>query len=76
MKPNEGEPQAQVGGEWNFQRTFFLRGGYRLNYSTATYSVGGGVAFSVSGVALNADYAFSNYTTLGGTHRIGVGFTF
>ncbi len=76
VKPNEGEPQAQVGGEWNFQRTFFLRGGYRLNYSTATYSVGGGVAFKVSGVALNADYAYSNYTTLGGSHRIGVGFTF
>lgn len=76
VKPNEGEPQAQIGGEWNFQRTFFLRGGYRLNYSTATYSAGGGVAFNVSGIGMRADYAFSNYTTLGGTHRIGVGFTF
>jgi hypothetical protein len=76
VKPNEGEPQAQVGGEWNFQRTFFLRGGYRLNYSTATYSLGGGVAFDVAGLGLRADYAFSNYTTLGGTHRIGVGFSF
>lgn len=76
VKPNEGEPQAQVGGEWNFQKTFFLRAGYRLNYSTATYAVGGGVAFAVSGIGMRADYAFSNYTTLGGTHRIGVGLSF
>jgi hypothetical protein len=76
VKPNEGEPQAQVGGEWNFQRTLFLRGGYRLNYSTATYSLGGGVAFSMAGLGMRADYAFSNYTTLGGTHRIGVGLSF
>ena len=76
VKPNEGEPQAQVGGEWNFQRTFFLRGGYRLNYSTATYSLGGGVAFTVAGFGMRADYAFSNYTTLGGIHRIGVGLSF
>lgn len=76
VKPNEGEPQAQVGGEWNFQRTFFLRGGYRLNYSTATYSLGGGVAFTLAGLGMRADYAFSNYTTLGGTHRIGVGLSF
>ena len=76
VKPNEGEPQAQVGGEWNFQRTLFLRGGYRLNYSTATYSLGGGVAFTLAGLGMRADYAFSNYTTLGGTHRIGVGLSF
>jgi hypothetical protein len=76
VKPNEGEPQAQVGGEWNYQKTFFLRGGYRLNYSTATYSLGAGVAFGMAGLGMRADYAFSNYTTLGGTHRFGIGMSF
>lgn len=76
VKPNEGEPQAQVGGEWDFQRTFFVRGGYRLNYSTATWSAGAGAAFAVQGVGLRADYSYSNYKTLGGTHRIGIGVSF
>ena len=76
VKPNEGEPQAQVGGEWNFQRMFFLRGGYRLNYSTATWAAGAGAAFTVQGIGLRADYSYSNYTTLGGSHRIGIGVAF
>lgn len=76
VKPNEGEPQAQIGGEWNYQKMFFVRGGYRLNYSTATWSAGAGAAFSVEGVGLRADYSYSNYTTLGGSHRIGIGVSF
>ena len=76
VKPNEGEPQAQVGGEWNIQRMFFLRGGYRLNHSTATWSAGAGAAFEVEGVGLRADYSYSNYKTLGASHRIGVGIGF
>lgn len=76
VKPNEGEPQAQIGGEWNYQKMFFVRGGYRLNYSTATWAAGAGAAFSVEGVGLRADYSYSNYTTLGGSHRIGIGVSF
>jgi hypothetical protein len=76
VKPNEGEPQAQIGGEWNYQKMFFLRGGYRLNYSAATWAAGAGAAFTVEGVGLRADYSYSNYTTLGGSHRIGIGVSF
>jgi hypothetical protein len=76
IKPNEGEPQAQAGMEWNFMNTFFVRGGYRFNYSAATYSLGGGVAFDLAGIGMRADYAFNNYTTLGGSHRFGLGLSF
>lgn len=76
VKPNEGEPQGQIGGEWNYGRMFFMRGGYRLNHSTATWSAGAGAAFSVEGIALRADYSYSNYLTLGGSHRFGVGIGF
>jgi hypothetical protein len=76
VKPNEGEPQAQVGGEWNYQRMFFVRGGHYLNYSTATYTFGAGVAFSMSGIGIRADYAYNNYTTLGASHRFGLGLSF
>lgn len=76
IKPNEGQPVAQVGAEWNYQGMFFLRGGHHFNYSTATYSFGGGVALDISGFGVRADYSFSNFTVLGGTHRFGLGVMF
>jgi len=76
VKPNEGEPQAQLGAEWNFQKMFFVRGGYRLNYSIATWSAGAGAAFTLEGLGLRADYSYSDYKTLGGSHRIGIGVSF
>jgi hypothetical protein len=76
IKPNEGEPLAQVGGEASFRDFAFLRGGYRFNYSAATYSVGAGVALDVSGFGVRVDYAYNDYQTLGGSHRIGIGFAF
>jgi len=76
VKPNEGEPQAQLGAEWNYQKMFFVRGGYRLNYSIATWSAGAGAAFTLEGLGLRADYSYSDYKTLGGSHRIGIGVSF
>ena len=76
IKPNEGEPLAQIGGEYAFQNLLFLRGGYRFNYSAATYSVGAGVALDISGFGVRMDYAYNDYQTLGGSHRIGIGLSF
>jgi hypothetical protein len=76
IKPNEGEPVAQIGGEYSFRNLLFLRGGYRFNYSAATYSVGAGVALDISGFGVRVDYAYNDYQTLGGSHRIGLGFSF
>ena len=75
-KPNEGEPQAQIGGEYDFQEMFFLRGGYRLNHSVATYSFGAGFLLDVGGYGMRADYSYNDYSLLGGAHRFGVGVSF
>jgi hypothetical protein len=76
VKPNEGEPLAQAGLEWNFDNTFSLRVGRRFNYSAATYSFGGGVNLNVIGNGIRADYSYSNYLTLGTVHRFGLGISF
>lgn len=76
VKPNEGQPMAQVGTEWNYQNTLFLRAGYRLNHTVATYSFGGGVQLDVSSYRLRADYSYSKFLLLGAAHRFGVGFAF
>lgn len=74
-KPNEGAPQAGVGLEWNFQDMLFLRGGYRINNTTANYSFGAGVKGNVLGYTLRFDYSLSNFILLNTVHRFGLGIT-
>lgn len=71
-KPNEGQPLAQAGAELNFSDFLFLRGGYRINHSVATYSFGGGVRLNVE-IPIRLDYSYCDYQTLGVVHRVGIG---
>jgi len=74
VKPNEGPPLAQVGGEWNYRNMFFVRGGYHLNHAVSTYSFGAGVKLGFSGYEFRFDYSYSNFLLLGAAHRFGIGF--
>ena len=76
IKPNEGEPLGQIGGEWNYEELLFLRGGYRINNTVATYSFGAGVHVAVSSYGVRADYSYSNFRVLGAAHRFEVGLSF
>jgi hypothetical protein len=75
-KPNEGAPLAQIGLEYGFSNTLFLRAGRHFNYSAADYSFGGGVRIGVVGIQLHADYSYSSFLTLGAAHRFGFGVAF
>lgn len=72
-KPNDGQPVAQVGTEWNFQNMFFLRGGYKFNYDIATYSFGAGLHLDIGGINSRVDYSYSKFNLLGISHRFGIG---
>ena len=72
MKPNDGRPLGEVGGEWCLQNLLLLRGGYRLNHDVARYSFGTGLLVEVGGVRFRMDYAYSDFSLLGAAHRIGV----
>lgn len=76
MKPNDGQPLSQVGLEWNWKQTLYLRSGYQLNHDVARFSFGGGIYMDVSKYRLEFDYAYSDYSTLGAAHRFGLGFSF
>jgi len=75
-KPNDGQPLAQAGLEWNYNNTFFLRGGYKINYDVATYSFGAGSNVSIGGIKSRVNYSYSKYGLLGASNRIGIGISF
>ncbi|MHB1686745.1 MAG: PorV/PorQ family protein [Ignavibacteriaceae bacterium] len=76
LKPNDGKPLVQMGTEWNFENEFFVRTGYKLNYDIATFSYGTGVKLNISDMYIRIDYSYSKYGLLGGSHRIGIGWSF
>jgi hypothetical protein len=86
VKPQDSQQLIYGGTELSFFDLLFLRGGYKFNYSadedggTSTrppietsienYTVGAGLQYTVSGVNLKIDYAYSSVDLLDGTHRI------
>lgn len=73
VKPNDGQPLAQLGAEWNYNELLFFRGGYRLNHEVESYSFGTGFQFDISQFKTRFDYSYSDFDLLGATHRIGIG---
>lgn len=72
QKHNEGKPIGQMGAEWNFNRTLFLRGGYKLNSDVETFSFGAGVRWKIKQYIVSFDYSYSDYNLLNGAHRFGM----
>ncbi|RKY48897.1 MAG: hypothetical protein DRP88_01110 [Candidatus Neomarinimicrobiota bacterium] len=74
FKPNDVQPQANIGLEWNVGGHLFVRGGYRINHGVAKFTCGGGVKFSLTDRYLvNFDYAMANYSDLGNAHCFSLG---
>jgi hypothetical protein len=67
----------RTGGEWSWSGetgipSFFLRGGYRINFDSEDYSVGIGLREKNLGL----DYAFTNSTDLENKHLVTLSFRF
>lgn len=75
-KPNEGPPKIVGGMEWNYNDKFFVRGGYQFSHSTARYSFGAGMQYSLSGYDMNLDYSYNDYNLLNVVHRFAIGIHF
>jgi hypothetical protein len=75
-KPNDGTPLGKLGTEFNFMNMFFLRAGYNIGHDVAKYAFGLGAEQKLIGITLRLDYAYSDFSTLGAAHRLGMGFSF
>ena len=75
--PNDNIQQGGLGAELAYDKTFFLRSGYKLNYDEQGLTVGGGLATSLSGdTRIIIDYAWQEFGRLESTQRFSVGFSF
>ncbi|RJP78662.1 MAG: hypothetical protein C4524_06200 [Candidatus Zixiibacteriota bacterium] len=76
IHPSDNYERVQIGGEYAFTETAFLRAGYIFRHDTAGLNAGAGVAVPMSGYNLGIDYAFSNFTILDNVHRFTFRFNF
>lgn len=76
VKPNDVAPYGKVGAEWNYRNLLFMRTGYRINHKVQKYSFGVGLNLNIGKQMFRFDYAYSNFTLLGGSNCFGIGLTF
>jgi long-subunit fatty acid transport protein len=75
--PNDNLQQGALGAEWNWDRKFFLRSGYKLNYDEEGLAFGAGLNTSLShSTSLVIDYAWLEMGRLQESQRFTVGFVF
>ncbi len=76
-KPNDGLPVGQIGLEFNLSDIAMVRSGYNIGHDVATFAFGFGVKTRfVESTELRADYSYGDWSALGASHRIGIGFSF
>jgi hypothetical protein len=75
--PPDNAERANWGAEYSFQDFFFARTGYNFNYDSDGVAFGAGFKFPVSGTAVaRLDYAYTDWRTLGGLHRVSLELAF
>jgi hypothetical protein len=73
LHPMDYSEKMNAGFEYGFQKQFFLRGGYKFNYSIESYSMGIGMRYPISNEEyLQFDYSYSAIEYFTGVHRISV----
>jgi hypothetical protein len=78
--PGDNSTIINVGGEFNWNQIFFIRGGYKSLMREDTQeglTAGVGFKYYVSGIGkVSIDYAYNDYGLLDEIHTLGFGFTF
>ena len=75
--PPDNAERANWGAEYSFQDFFFARTGYNFNYDSDGVAFGAGFKFPVSaGAMARLDYAYTDWKTLGGLHRVSMELSF
>ncbi|MEE4310766.1 MAG: PorV/PorQ family protein [candidate division KSB1 bacterium] len=72
--PNDYGQQIHLGAEYEFSRSFALRGGYKFNYDFDGLTFGAGFKRAIEGFGFSVDYSYGAMGTyLGHIQRISLG---
>lgn len=70
--PNDNSENVSTGFEYTWNKTIFLRGGYKFNVEEQNFTFGAGVSVPISIAEFTLDYAYANFTRLGSAHRFSI----
>jgi hypothetical protein len=74
FQPNDYAQQMHAGIEYEYAETFAVRMGYKFNYDSEGFTIGGGVRQRLSDLNLSFDYSYGSLGEyLGQVHRISLG---
>ncbi len=73
LQPYDSPEKLNMGGEYAYNNSFFLRTGYIFNADELGFNAGAGVRVNVGGVNLRADYGYASLKRFDAVHRFGIG---
>lgn len=77
LHPTDYSEKLNIGAEYGLYKEFFVRGGYKINYSIENFSTGFGVRYPLSNAEyFQLDYAFSTMKYFSGVHRVSISSNF
>ena len=74
--PNDGREKIHLGMSYSFDKTFFLRGGYKFNYDVQKFTFGAGINYPIGPCIGTINYAYVDFGDLTQVHMFSLGFSF
>jgi hypothetical protein len=74
--PNDGREKFHLGVSYAFDKTFFLRGGYKFNYDVQRFTFGAGINYPIGPCLGSINYAYVDFGELTHVHMFSLGFSF
>ena len=75
IHPRDYTERIHLGAEFGFMNMAFIRAGYKFNYDIESLSLGGGINYSLGGIGLKIDAAYSLMEDFNDVLRFTVGFS-
>lgn len=73
IHPRDYDERQHIGLEYAFMNTFFLRGGYKINYDETGLTAGVGFMKDISGAGLKVDFVYQDFGIFDNVTRLSVG---
>ncbi|HOJ08076.1 MAG: PorV/PorQ family protein [Ignavibacteriota bacterium] len=74
--PNDGKEKFHFGISYAFDKMFFLRAGYKLNYDVQRFTFGAGINYPIGSTRGTINYAYVDFGELTQVHTFSLGFSF